>query len=79
MATNLSNEYREIAGEVKKLVKMSAANSDMFTMDSNELAMSIKALHLLNRLVDLFGDVFEKQDKLMDKMDKVMDAYLENR
>lgn len=41
-----------------------------------ETMENVKALRMVNRLLDLCCDMFEKQDKLMDKMNEAMDKYL---
>ena len=45
-------------------------------MDADDVMTNVKALRLLNRMCDLCCAMFEKQDKLMDKMGKAMDKYL---
>lgn len=74
---NLSKEYKEVMAEAKELVLTSAMSSSVFNTDAENLTADIKAMLLLNRFIDLCGDMLEKQEQLMDKMDKVMDKYLE--
>lgn len=73
---NLSKEYREIMAEAKVMVLTSAMKDSVCDMDAGEVMTTAKALILVNRLIDLCGDVFEKQDRLMDKLDKFMDRCL---
>ena len=73
---NLSKEFKETMEETKELFLASAMQSSVSSMDADDVMTNVKALRLLNRLCDLCVDMFEKQDKLMDKMDKAMDKYL---
>ena len=73
---NLSKEFKETMEETKELFLASAMQSSVSSMDADDVMTNVKALRLLNRLCDLCVEVFEKQDKLMDKMDKAMDKYL---
>lgn len=76
MEKNLSKECREVMAEAKELFMTSAMSSSVSTMDADDIVANVKALRLVNRLIDLCGDMFEKQDKLMDKMNRVMDKCL---
>ena len=73
---NLSKEFKETMEETKELFLASAMQSSVSSMDADDVMTNVKALRLLNRLCDLCVDMFEKQDKLMDKMGKAMDKYL---
>ena len=73
---NLSKEFKETVEETKELLMASAMQSSVSSMDADDLVANVKALRLLSRLCDLCVDMFEKQDKLMDKMGKAMDKYL---
>ena len=73
---NLSKEFKETMEETKELFLASAMQSSVSSMDADDVMTNVKALRLLNRLCDLCVEVFEKQDKLMDKMGKAMDKYL---
>ena len=73
---NLSKEFKETMEETKELFLASAMQSSVSSMDADDVVTNVKALRLLNRLCDLCVDMFEKQDKLMDKMGKAMDKYL---
>lgn len=77
MEKNLSKEYREVMEEAKAMCLTSCMSASVSSMDAEDLVTNVKALRLVNRLIDLCGDLFEKQEKLMNKMDKVMDKYLE--
>lgn len=73
---NLSKEFKEAMEETKGLLMATVMQSSVSSMDADDVMTNVKALRLLNRLCDLCVEVFEKQDKLMDKMDKAMDKYL---
>lgn len=73
---NLSKEFKETMEETKELFLASAMQSSVSSMDADDVMTNVKALRLLNRMCDLCCAMFEKQDKLMDKMDKAMDKYL---
>jgi len=78
MEKNLSKEFRGVVAETKELIVKYVCDADFLSgMDGDDAAANIKMMLLFNRLIDLCGDVFEKQDRLMDKMDKAMDKYLE--
>ncbi len=79
MEKNLSKEFKECMEETKALCLTSAMSCASSTMDESEIATNVKALRLVNRLMDLCGDLFEKQDKLMDKMDEALDKYLKTK
>lgn len=73
---NLSKEFKETMEETKEMLMATAMKSSVSSMDADEFMDNVKALRLLNRLCDLCCAMFEKQNKLMDKMDKAMDKYL---
>ena len=73
---NLNREFKETMEETKELFLASAIQSSVSSMDADDVMTNVKALRLLNRMCDLCCAMFEKQDKLMDKMDKAMDKYL---
>lgn len=73
---NLSKEFKETMEETKGLLMATAIQSSVSSMDAGEIVANAKAFCLLNRLCDLCCAMFEKQNKLMDKMDKAMDKYL---
>ena len=73
---NLSKEFKETMEETKELFLASAMQSSVSSMDADDVMTNVKALRLLNRMCDLCCVIFEKQDKLMDKMGKAMDKYL---
>lgn len=79
MEKNLSKEFKECMEETKALCLMSAMTDSSSTMDENDIMTNVKALRLVNRLMDLCGDLFEKQDQLMDKMDEALDKYLKTK
>lgn len=76
MEKNLSKEFRETMEETKALVLASAMSASVSSMDTEDFVKNVKALRMVNRLLDLCCDMFEKQDKLMDKMNEAMDKYL---
>lgn len=78
MEKNLGNEFREVMTECKELIMTEVVSDSLSGLDEKSVAGNVKALLMVNRLMNLYCDLFEKQDKLMDKMDKVMDKYLEN-
>ena len=73
---NLSKEFKETVDEAKGMLMAAAMESSVSSMDADDLVTNVKALRLLNRLCDLSCAMFEKQDRLMDKVDKAMDKYL---
>ena len=77
---NLSKEFRKTMEEVKAWGLTTAMSASTSTMDEEDIMENVKALRLMNRLLDLSCEMFEKRDKLMDKvyryLDK-MDEYLE--
>ena len=74
---NLSKEFRKTMEEVKALGLTNAMSASTSTMDEENIMGHVKALRLMNRLLDLSCEMFEKQDKLMDKFDRYLDKYLE--
>lgn len=72
MKKNLSKEYKEIMAEAKKLVLASAINDSAFDSDEDDFIANAKAMRLVIRLIDLYGDMLERQDELMDKIDKCL-------
>ena len=77
MATNMTKEMREIVAEAKGLfVKLAFEDGALSSGNSEDVTASIKAMVMLNRLTNLYMDLFEKQVELMDKMDAAMDKYL---
>lgn len=77
MEKNLNKEFRETMDEAKEMLAMGAMRASVSTEDTEDIMTNIKLLRLLNRMADLCCDMFEKQDRLMDKLDKVADKYLE--
>ena len=77
MEKNLGNEFREVMTECKELIMTEVVSNSISSLDEKSVAGNVKTLLMVNRLMDLCCDLFEKQDKLMDEMDKVMDKYLE--
>lgn len=79
MSDSLSYKFREIKDETKALILKSACESfDGSSLDADEIAANIKMMMLFDRLMDLCADMFERQEELMDKMNRAMDKYLEN-
>lgn len=77
MEKNLSNEMRELVEECKKIYANMFCNYSVLSMlDDENAAEYVKSMKLLSRACDLCVDMFEKQERIMDKMDKVMDVYL---
>lgn len=77
MEKNLSKECKEVMTEVKALILGNVVSDSVSTMDEGALVTNVKALRLVNRLIDLCVDMFEKEDELMDKMNKFLDKYPE--
>lgn len=77
MEKNLSKAFREVMDETKTMFLATAVKSSTFTENENDITENVKALRMVNRMLDLCCDMFEKQEALMDKMDKVMDKYLD--
>ncbi len=77
MEKNLGNEFREVMTECKELIMTEVVSNSMSDVDEKSVAGNVRALLMVNRLMNLCCDLFEKQNKLMDKIDKVMDKYLE--
>lgn len=77
MEKNLGNEFREVMTECKEIFMTEVVSGSMSGLDEKTVAENVKALLMVNRLMNLCCDLFEKQNKLMDKMDKEMDKYLE--
>jgi len=73
---SLSAEFGEAVKEAKSLLVAEAMKSSVSGKDADGVVNSAKALWLLNRLLDLCCDMFEKHDKMTDKMMEVMDKYL---
>ena len=75
---NLSKEYAEVMKEFMGMIKeYGMKDCDVFDGDAPELIMIVKSLGLFNKLIDISAAMFEKQEKLMDKLDKVCDKQLE--
>lgn len=75
---NLSKEYAEVMKEFMGMIKeYGMKDFDVFDVDAPELIMIVKSLGLFNKLIDISAAMFEKQEKLMDKLDKVCDKQLE--
>lgn len=74
---NLSKEFKKMMDETKGVLMAAAMESSVSKLDGDDFVTNVKALRLLNRMCDLCCVIFEKQDKLMDKMDKAMDKYLD--
>ena len=63
-----------------RMAMVRQAASDATADFHEQLLLAVtEALRLVYRLVDLCCDLVEKQDKLVDRMDKVMDEYLEQK
>lgn len=77
MKKDLNKEFKKCMEETKALCLASVMESSVSGMDADTIATNVKALRLVNRLMDLCGDLFEKQNALMDKMDLALDKYLE--
>ncbi len=73
---DLSKEFKEIAEETKKLYAAQAVEGIASGIDAEDVNRNVDVLQLVCHLVDFCGEWFEKQDRLMDKMDKAMDKYL---
>ena len=75
---NLSKEYAEVMKEFMGMIKEYGMKGfDVFDVDAPELIMIVKSLGLFNKLIDISAAMLEKQEKLMDKLDKVCDKQLE--
>lgn len=75
---NLSKEYAEVMKEFMGMIKeYGMKDFDVFDVDAPELIMIVKSLGLFNKLIDISAAMLEKQEKLMDKLDKVCDKQLE--
>ncbi len=78
MEKNLSSEMRALVEECKKIyTSMLCRYSVSSMMGEDYSAECVYAIRLLSRASDLCVDMFEKQERIMDKMDKVMDLYIE--
>lgn len=74
---NLSKEYAEVMKEFMGMIKeYGMKDFDVFDVDTPELIMIVKSLGLFNKLIDISAAMLEKQEKLMDKLDKVCDKQL---
>lgn len=73
MEKNLGNEFREVMTECKELIMTEVVSNSISSLDEKSVAGNVKTLLMVNRLMDLCCDLFEKQDKLMDKMDKYLE------
>ena len=76
MEKNLNKEFRETMEEAKTMLTVAAMTSSLSTTDDEDIVTNIKLLRLLERMANLCCDMFEKQDKLTDKLDKALDKYL---
>ena len=79
MEKDLSKEFRETVDEAKAMLAMGAMRASVSTNDTDDIMTNIKLLRLLNRIGDLCCDMIESHDKVMKKLDKVMDKYLEEK
>lgn len=73
---DLSKEFNEVMEEAKAMVLSAATSSMASDTDGDDLVTSIKMLRLLTRTCDLCCAMFEKQNELMDKLNKAADKYL---
>jgi len=70
---NLSKEFKEAMDEVKALMQKSLVNELVSNIDTCDIEEGTKALGMIGRLCDLFGNLYEKVDKLCDKMNKMLE------
>ena len=78
MEKNLNVEFAECVKESKQML-MAASMQCMSGMDGDTLNTMVKGYDLMNRFMDLCVAMFEKQNDLMDKLDKVCDKALEQK
>jgi len=74
----LSNECRAVMGEIKTIVRTCFMEDFVSAgrVDEGDLSKNIRTLVLLERLADLGCELVERLenvDKLMDKMDRILD------
>lgn len=76
---HVSSEIKECMKECKRAIMETVTKSCTSDMDMDDFVFGTKVLVILERMTNVFADMIGKQDMLMDKMDKVMDKYLEQK
>ncbi len=72
---NLSYEFKEILNEAKDLALKDALSDVSSTTDENEIMSRVKAAKTFGQLMDLCGVMFQRQEELMNKMDRILNDH----
>ena len=78
MEKNLNVEFEECVKETKAML-MTASMGCMSAMNGDDLSLMARSFNLMDRFMNLCVAMFEKQNDLMDKLDKVCDKALEQK
>lgn len=75
---NLSGQFRSTVNEIKSLCGQALMSDSILDMDPDQVAIGVRSVKAMNDLLDVTCDMFEKQERLMEKMSKALDKYLED-